>query len=576
MGPLNQYPLDPNGFVAARGASNDTPLTILGHETGHLFMAYASIPDPADPSLHPMLGFGGVHWSFVFNSEASLDEGEQITDRGPSVSPRFLTTAVTQHYSPLDQYLMGFRAPADVPDTFVVTGYNPQLVSAISHPAGGVAFDGTPLPITVGDVIKAEGRRTPDATVAQRHYRFAFIMVVPAGTDPSAAQLQQVEAYRQQFVDFYAKAANGNASAETTLNRTLKLSVSPAAGLLAGATATVTATVQSAPRSDLALRIDTPQGAAQAPASVRIPAGATSTMFTLTGVKSGVEELSVTPVDSTYETAVARVQVADASQARLVTIDPTPESLTVRLTDINDLPYPGAAIIAAASAGSSVTPARAMTDEQGRAVFHWTYGDAASAQLRLAAEAAPSVALTFNRGTAVPVIAAVVNAATFAAGIAPGSIATIFGANLDPAAKVAINGSPVQIFYASATQINFFVPLETPLGTATIASGAAQLDVPIVSEQAGIFAIVPHPGYIEIYATGLGATQPSNGLAITTQTPVIFFGTTPARPMFSGLAPGFLGLYQVNVAVPAGASGIVPVVLSIGKSVSNSVQVILQ
>ena len=28
-----------------------------------------------------MLGFGGAHWSFVFNSEASLDEGEQITDR---------------------------------------------------------------------------------------------------------------------------------------------------------------------------------------------------------------------------------------------------------------------------------------------------------------------------------------------------------------------------------------------------------------------------------------------------------------------------------------------------------------
>jgi uncharacterized protein (TIGR03437 family) len=576
MGPLTQYPLDPNVFVAARGLSNDTPLTILGHETGHLFMAYASIPDPADPTLHPMLGFGGVHWSFVFNSEASLDEGEQITDRGPAASPRFLTTAVTQHYSPLDQYLMGFRAPADVPDTFVVTGYNPQLVSAISHPAGGVAFDGTPLPITVGDIIKAEGRRTPDSTVAQRHYRFGFIMVVQTGTDPSAAQLQQVETYRQQFVDFYAKAGNGNASAETTLNRSLKLSVSPAAGLLAGATATVTATVQTAPRSDLALRIDTPQGVAQASASVHIPAGATSTAFTLTGVKSGVEELSVAPVDSTYETAVARVQVADASQARLATIDPTPESLTVRLTDINDLPYPGAAISATASAGSSVTPARAITDEQGRVAFHWTYGDASSAQLRLAAEAAPSVALTFNRGTAVPVIGAVVNAATFAAGIAPNSIATIYGANLDPAAKVTINGSPAQVFYASTTQINFLVSSETPLGTATIAAGAAQLEVPIVSEQAGIFAIVPHPGYVEIYATGLGATQVSNPFTITTQTPLIFFGTTPARPMFSGLAPGFPGLYQVNVAVPAGISGTVPVVLSIGKSVSNSVQVTLQ
>ncbi|HXA51922.1 MAG TPA: hypothetical protein VNV86_16515, partial [Candidatus Acidoferrum sp.] len=344
MGPVTQYPPDPNGIVSARGLSNDTPLTILGHETGHLFMAYASMPDPTDPSLRPMLGFGGVHWSFVFNSEASLDEGEQITDRGAAVSPRFLTTAVTQHYSPLDQYLMGFRAPADVPDTFVVTGYNPNLVSAISHPAGGVAFDGTPLPITVGDVIKAEGRRIPDSTVAQRHYRFGFIMVAPAGAVPSDVIMKQVETYRQQFVDFYAKAASGNASAETTLNRSLKLSVSPAAGLLVGASAAVTVSVQTAPRSDLVLRIDTPQGVAQASAPVRIAAGATSATFTLTGVKSGVEKLSVSPEDSTYETAVARVQVAAASQARLTTIDPTPESLTVRLTDANDLPYAGAAI----------------------------------------------------------------------------------------------------------------------------------------------------------------------------------------------------------------------------------------
>jgi len=108
-------------------------------------------------------------------------------------------------------------------------------------------------------------------------------------------------------------------------------------------------------------------------------------------------------------------------------------------------------------------------------------------------------------------------------------------------------------------------------------SGAApSIEVPVVSEQAGIFAVVPHPGYIEIYATGLGATRVSGGLTLTTQTPVIYFGATPAAPMFSGLAPGFVGLYQVNVAIPNGVSGTVPVVLSIGRSVSNAVQVTIQ
>jgi len=136
----------------------------------------------------------------------------------------------------------------------------------------------------------------------------------------------------------------------------------------------------------------------------------------------------------------------------------------------------------------------------------------------------------------------------------------------------------VPVFYADSKQINFYLPPETPLGTVTVAaqlpSGAApSVDVPVVSEQAGIFAIVPHSGYIEIYATGLGTTRPSGGLAITTQTPIVYFGATPAAPLFSGLAPGFLGLYQINVAVPTGVSGTVPVVLSIAKSVSNTVQV---
>jgi uncharacterized protein (TIGR03437 family) len=576
MGYLSQYPVDPNAILALRGPANDTPLTILGHEAGHLFLANASINDSEGDIARPMLGFGGVHWSFVFNSEASLDEGERIVDRGTSASPRFLTTDVTQGYSPLDQYLMGFRAPADVPPTFVVTGTNSRQVSPTAHPAGGIAFDGYRLDVGVRDIADAEGRRTPDSTVAQRRFRFAFILIVPAGTDVAPADLQQVETYRAQFAAFYSKVTSGNAGAETTLSRSLKLSLFPASGILSGASSTASLMLESATTTPLTVQLRAAQGFARVPDAVTIPAGSTSASFTITGVTSGVEEVTATPLDSLYETAFARVQVAAAQQARLTTVSTSSDAVVVQLSDVNNLPYPGARIIAAATSGS-VTPALAVTDWQGRATFQWDTGST-SDQVRLTAEAQPEIALTLTGGFALPVIGGVVNAASYAPSVAPGSIAALFGTNLAGAASVTVNGAPAPVFYGSATQINFYIPPGVPTGRATVSvalpSGAsASFETAVVSEQAGIFAIVPRSGMIEIYATGLGATRPSGDLSVTTLTPTVFFGSTAAVPVFSGLAPGFTGLYQINAAIPAGISGTVPVTVSIGNSVSNTVGV---
>jgi uncharacterized protein (TIGR03437 family) len=35
----------------------------------------------------------------------------------------------------------------------------------------------------------------------------------------------------------------------------------------------------------------------------------------------------------------------------------------------------------------------------------------------------------------------------------------------------------------------------------------------------------------------------------------LLFGTVAATPVYAGLAPGYVGLYQFNVVVPAGAAG---------------------
>src|SRR5262249_55206944 len=210
------------------------------------------------------------------------------------------------------------------------------------------------------------------------------------------ADVQQIDTYRQQFEAFFARASGGNASAVTTLNRRLTLSVFPAAGVLAGATASATISVQSPPRAGLTVTLEAANGFGEAPGTVRIPAGATSATFTVTGVKGGVEELVATPSDPGYETAASRIQVSDAAQVKLSTVSSPAGSLVVRLTDANDLPYPGARITATVSSGGSVTPDVAVTDALGNATFRWSPGGAVSSVLRIGAEAAPSVALTFQ------------------------------------------------------------------------------------------------------------------------------------------------------------------------------------
>lgn len=569
MGQLSLYPADPNAIVPPRSPQGDTPLTVLTHEAGHRFLAYASVKGAPGQAPLPMLGFQLAHWSFLFDSEASVMEGERIADRGSTASPEFLTTDITQAYAPLDQYLMGFRDASEVPDVFVVNHPSPNY-GAAQHQFSGIGFNGTRQNITVQNLIAGEGRRTPDSTVAQRRFRFGFILVVAQGTQPSAADLAKLDAFRQQFETFYAQAASGRASADTTLRRSLQLSLFPAAGIVAGRTSRAWLTVSTPPAANLTVQLAAPNGFAQMPAQVTIPAGSSGATFQVLGVKPGVENVQAIPADFTYETAFARVQVADGSQLELVGVSPS----SVRLTDANNLPYPGAGIVATPSLGGVVVPAEAYADANGVASFQWTPGTAPVNHLNLSVDGQPGVSLTFDAGAAVPVISSVVNAASLAPGVAPGSLAIINGSNLAGAA-IALGGATVTPIFSNGSQILFQVPVATPVGAAALLAtlhagpqAAAQVDVTVAAP--GIFAggVRQVGRYLEIYGTGLGS--PTGAV-------VVFIGAVPVQPSYAGPAPGLVGVDQVNVLVPASvAPGAQTLMLSVDSFHGNAVNITVQ
>jgi uncharacterized protein (TIGR03437 family) len=85
----------------------------------------------------------------------------------------------------------------------------------------------------------------------------------------------------------------------------------------------------------------------------------------------------------------------------------------------------------------------------------------------------------------------------------------------------------------------------------------------------------PRGGHIEIYCTGLGpvALGP-DGLSRTTLQPQVTIGGVTAQVTYSGLAPGFPGLYQVNVRAPQGArSGLQLLQITVAGESSNEVRV---
>jgi len=209
MDSINKY----SGNPTDRVLREETSLSVLAHEVGHRWLATARFSD-AGVSSQELLGRQKAHWSFFMNSSGSHDEGNQIEDLGGGV---FKTGPASQRYGPLDQYLMGLRASAEVPPFFVIRdAVLDGVQSAERAPESNVAIKGARKDVTIADVITAMGPRSPAPASNPPAWRLAFLYVTQ-GDPGDAAGIALVDRIRSQFEAYFPLSTEGRLSIETRL-----------------------------------------------------------------------------------------------------------------------------------------------------------------------------------------------------------------------------------------------------------------------------------------------------------------------------------------------------------------------
>ena len=213
------------------------------------------------------------------------------------------------------------------------------------------------------------------------------------------------------------------------------------------------------------------------------------------------------------------------------------------------------------------------------------------------------------------------NAPPANAALAPGALVTLAGANLGASGQastvplprnlagtfVAVEGVRAPLFTTSSGQIEIQIPGDLPAGAASIAvsvSGemsntftasllaAAPSILAVTHAATGLALSGANPAVpgevLTVYLTGLGAVNPDlaigsaapqGSLVDTVLMPQVLVGSTSLNVSFSGLTPGYVGLYEVNVTLPMAlpqASSAALTVTCSGQSASISLPVASQ
>ena len=217
MDALSKYPDDPR----QKFLGENSTLSVMGQEIGHRWLAFLDFRDHTGRVSQALLGRDAAHWSFFFDSDASVLEGNDIEDLGGG---SFRTVAAVQRYSLLDQYAMGLVDHTQVPPFFYVQ--NATILApprtAASPPEVGVTFSGTRRDVRIEDVIAAVGPRVPSSAESPRVYRQAFVYIVSAGRAVDIRAIEKIDRIRMGWDQFLSAATDSRMTADTRLDASVE------------------------------------------------------------------------------------------------------------------------------------------------------------------------------------------------------------------------------------------------------------------------------------------------------------------------------------------------------------------
>jgi uncharacterized protein (TIGR03437 family) len=302
--------------------------------------------------------------------------------------------------------------------------------------------------------------------------------------------------------------------------------------------------------------------------------------------------------------------------------------LSVRLVDSSGLAVAGAPVVFRASRLGTVRDTTTTTNQYGIATTQATGSQpGSSTYIANGGGFSTSVSGFARRPPAISpggIISAGI--ADLSGPVAPGSYISIYGSNLSDTGQLAPDSSrlplainytivsfdvpsagisvPGHLTYAGPGQVNVQVPWELQGQSSALVkvtldySFGAVYTLALADYVPALFGgtraaaldasnrgiddnnPVPRGQVVQLFANGLGPVtnppasgDPASGttLSETTRRPVVTIGGQPAEILFSGLAPGFPGLYQINARIPSGiATGVADVTVSIGGKTSKS------